>query len=286
MTSRTSHPALQPGGTAVITGGANGIGLAAGIQYASMGMNVLVADRDADQLKVAEEALQAAAANGAKTMGHTCDVSIAAEVNVLAQTAKDTFGDVSVLMNNAGAGMNPGKPWENADGWKKLLDVNLWGVIHGVQAFVPAMLETGKPGLVINTGSKQGITRPPGNSAYNLSKAGVIAFTESLAHELRQIEGCALTAHLLVPGFTYTGMVSQFLPEKPDAAWTSEQVVDFMLKSLETNDFYILCPDNDVTREMDERRIQWNADDLIKNRPALSRWHADYADAFADFVKI
>lgn len=285
MTSQTSHSAFQPGNTAVITGGANGIGLAAGIRYAAMGMNVLVADRDADQLKVAEEVLQDAAANGARTMGRACDVSIAAEVNALAEAAKETFGDVSVLMNNAGAGMNPGKPWENADGWKKLLDVNLWGVIHGVQAFVPAMLDAGKPGLVINTGSKQGITRPPGNSAYNLSKAGVIAFTEALAHELRQTEGCALTAHLLVPGFTYTGMISQFLPEKPDAAWTPEQVVDFLFQSLETNDFYILCPDNDVTREMDERRIQWNADDLIKNRPALSRWHPDFADAFADFMK-
>lgn len=285
MTKTASHPALQPGGTAVITGGASGIGLAAGVQYASMGMNVLVADRDADQLKLAEETLQASAKNGAKTLGYACDVSIAPEVDALARTAAETFGDVSVLMNNAGAGMNPGKPWENADGWKRLLEINLWGVIHGVQAFVPRMLEAGKPGLVINTGSKQGITRPPGNSAYNLSKAGVIAFTEALAHELRQIEDCQLSPHLLVPGFTYTGMISQFLPEKPDAAWTSEQVVDFMLQSLEADDFYILCPDNDVTREMDERRIQWNADDLIKNRPALSRWHPDYADAFEAFMK-
>lgn len=285
MTYASKHPALQPGGTAVITGGASGIGLAAGVQYASMGMNVLVADRDANQLKLAEETLQASAKNGAKTLGYACDVSIAPEVDALARTAAETFGDVSVLMNNAGAGMNPGKPWENADGWKRLLEINLWGVIHGVQAFVPRMLEAGKPGLVINTGSKQGITRPPGNSAYNLSKAGVITFTESLAHELRQIEDCQLSAHLLVPGFTYTGMISQFLPEKPDAAWTSEQVVDFMLQSLEADDFYILCPDNDVTREMDERRIQWNADDLIKNRPALSRWHPNYADAFEAFMK-
>ncbi len=285
MISKASHWALRPGNTAVITGGANGIGLAAGVRYASMGMNVLVADRDVEQLEMAEEALQAAAVNGAKTMGITCDASIATEVGALAQTATEAFGSVNVLMNNAGAGMNPGKSWENGDGWKKLLEVNLWGVIHGVQAFVPAMLEAGKPGLVINTGSKQGITRPPGNAAYNLSKAGVIAFTEALAHELRQIEDCQLSAHLLVPGFTYTGMISQFLPEKPDAAWTSEQVVDFMLESLETNDFYILCPDNDVTRTMDEKRIQWNADDLILNRPALSRWHPDYTDAFEAFMK-
>eukprot|EP00435_Cladocopium_sp_Y103_P079149 s1_g2888.t1 len=285
MTAVSSHPALQPGCSAVITGGANGIGLASALRFASQGMNVLIADRDAEQLKTAEEALQEAAADGATTMGQICDVSTASNLNALARTAIDAFGDISVLMNNAGAGMNPGKPWENGDGWRKLLDINLWGVIHGVQAFVPAMLETGKPGLIINTGSKQGITRPPGNSAYNLSKAGVIAFTESLAHELRQLEDCHLSAHLLVPGFTYTGMISQFLPEKPDGAWTSEQVVDFMLESLATDDFYILCPDNDVTREMDERRIQWNADDLIKNRPALSRWHTDFADEFADFMK-
>ncbi len=285
MTARSSHPALQSGCTAVITGGANGIGLASAIRFASFGMNVLIADRDEEQLRIAEEALQEAAANSAKTMGQVCDVSAASNLAALAKTARDTFGDVSVLMNNAGAGMNPGKPWENGDGWKKLLNVNLWGVIHGVQAFVPSMLEAGKPGLVINTGSKQGITRPPGNSAYNLSKAGVIAFTESLAHELRQVEDCPLSAHLLVPGFTYTGMISQFLPNKPDGAWTSDQVVDFMLDSLATDDFYILCPDNDVTREMDERRIQWNADDLIKNRPALSRWHPEFAEEFESFMK-
>jgi NAD(P)-dependent dehydrogenase (short-subunit alcohol dehydrogenase family) len=285
MTSTPSHPALQNGCTAVITGGANGIGLASAVRFASMGMNVLIADRDADQLNVAEDALLTAAKKGAKTSGQLCDVSDITQVQHLAACAKESLGDVSVLMNNAGAGINPGKPWENPDGWRKLLDINLWGVIHGVQTFVPGMMEAGKPGLVINTGSKQGITRPPGNSAYNLSKAGVIAFTESLAHELRQADDCKLSAHLLIPGFTYTGMISQFAAEKPPAAWTSEQVVDFMLKSLDADDFYILCPDNDVLRETDERRIQWNADDLIKNRPALSRWHADYAEAFSEFMK-
>jgi NAD(P)-dependent dehydrogenase (short-subunit alcohol dehydrogenase family) len=285
MTSAPSHLALQPGNTAVITGGANGIGLASALRFASMGMNVLIADRDADQLKLAEEALQAAAQPSAKCLGQLCDVSDAAQVDQLAAIAKETFDTVSVLMNNAGAGINPGKPWENVEGWKKLLNINLWGVIHGVQSFVPGMIEAGNPCLVINTGSKQGITRPPGNSAYNLSKAGVIAFTEALAHELRQLENCQISAHLLIPGFTYTGMISQFVSEKPAAAWTSDEVVDFMLQSLEANDFYILCPDNDVSRETDERRIQWNADDLIKNRPALSRWHTDYADAFTDFMK-
>tara|TARA_R100000656_G_scaffold123416_1_gene99953 strand:+ start:381 stop:650 length:270 start_codon:yes stop_codon:yes gene_type:complete len=83
-----------------------------------------------------------------------------------------------------------------------------------------------------------------------------------------------------VPGFTYTGMISQFLPEKPAEAWTSDEVVDFLLERLDRGDFYIICPDNDVSEEMDAKRIQWYADDLIQGRPALSRWHPDFADAF------
>jgi len=177
MTSASSHLALQTGNAAAITGGVNGIGLASALRFASLGMNVLIADRDADQLKLAEEAVQVTAKDGAKCIGQICDIIDAAQVEQLAALAKENFGNVSVLMNNAGAGINPGKPWENVDGWKKLLNINLWGVIHGVQSFV--------------------------------------------------------------------------------------------LQSLETNDFYILCPDNDVTRKIDERRIQRNADDLIKNRPAL-----------------
>ena len=106
-------------------------------------------------------------------------------------------------------------PWADLQAWKRQLEINLWGVIHCCHAFLPAMLEGGEPGVVINTGSKQGITNPPGNGAYNLSKAGVKSYTESLAHALRQEENCALTAHLLIPGFTYTGMIARFIPEKP-----------------------------------------------------------------------
>lgn len=158
-------------------------------------------------------------------------------------------------------------------------------VINGVQAFVPAMLEAGEPGLVINTGSKQGITLPPGNAAYNVSKAALKAFTEMLAHALRTTDGCRITAHLLVPGFTYTGMVARLLPEKPPGAWTPEQVADFALDRLGHGDFYILCPDNDVDRATDEKRIAWTAGDMIENRPALSRWHPEFATAFEAFMK-
>jgi NAD(P)-dependent dehydrogenase (short-subunit alcohol dehydrogenase family) len=187
-------------------------------------------------------------------------------------------------MNNAGIGpeSNSLGPLEN---WQRILAVNLWGVIHGTQIFAPGMIERGRPGLIINTGSKQGITTPPGDPAYNVSKAGVKAFTEALQHELRNTPGSRLSAHLLIPGFVFTGLTAKGRTEKPAAAWTSEQTVDFMIERIDAGDFYILCPDNDVPRPLDERRILWAAGDIVENRPPLSRWHPDFAEAFAAFVK-
>jgi NAD(P)-dependent dehydrogenase (short-subunit alcohol dehydrogenase family) len=147
------------------------------------------------------------------------------------------------------------------------------------------MIAQGSPCAIVNTGSKQGITCPPGDTAYNVSKAGVKVVTEALAHELRNTEGCRVSAHLLIPGFTFTGMTAAPQAEKPAAAWTADEVVDFLFAAMAAGDFYVLCPDNDVTREMDERRILWAAQDLIDNRPALSRWHPDYKEAFAQFMK-
>ncbi len=148
------------------------------------------------------------------------------------------------------------------------------------------MIARGRPGLVVNTGSKQGITTPPGNPAYNVSKAGVKVFTEALAHELRQDAGSRITAHLLIPGFVFTGLTRGARTEKPAAAWTPEETVAFMLERIAAGDFYILCPDNDVPRELDEKRILWSAGDIVENRPPLSRWHPDYAEAFAAFLKL
>jgi NAD(P)-dependent dehydrogenase (short-subunit alcohol dehydrogenase family) len=202
----------------------------------------------------------------------------------LADKAYDAFGEVAFLMNNAGVGNNPGKPWENLDAWKTLIDVNFWGVVHGVQAFGERMLKQGTPAMIVNTGSKQGITTPPGNLAYNVSKSALKTYTEGLAHALRNEPGAHISAHLLIPGFTFTGM-SGGTTSKAPGAWTGEQVVDFMLASLKRGDFYILCPDNETERRTDERRIAWAIGDIIENRPALSRWHPDFGGAFADFMK-
>ena len=272
------------GRAAVITGGASGIGLAAARRFVADGMSVLIADRDDDGLQKALDALRSASTGEAKVVAQACDVTDRGQVDKLRDAAFEHFDAVHCLMNNAGMVSGVGAPWESPDELKATLDVNLWGVIHGCHAFIPAMLETGERGAIVNTGSKQGITKPPGNYAYNLSKAGVLAYTESIAHAFAQRKDCQLTAHLLVPGFVYTGMVSRFIPEKPPFAWTAEQTVDFMLPCLDRGDFYILCPDNETTREIDEKRIQWNADDLIKNRPALSRWHPDHKKAFESFM--
>ena len=271
---------MKPGCCAVITGGANGIGLAAAKAYAAAGMSVVIADKDAAALASAQERL-----GTADILAVQCDVSDLASVENLRDRAFERFGAVHCLMNNAGVALPAGAPWESRDALDTIVNVNLMGVINGCQAFIPAMLDSGVAGAIINTGSKQGITRPPGNFAYNLSKAGVVAYTESVAHALRQVDGGGLTAHLLVPGFVYSAMVSRFLPEKPDGAWTVEETVDFMLAALQRGDFYILCPDNETPRAVDEKRIRWNADDIVQNRPALSRWHPDYADEFAAFMK-
>jgi NAD(P)-dependent dehydrogenase (short-subunit alcohol dehydrogenase family) len=166
-----------------------------------------------------------------------------------------------------------------------VIGVNLWGVIQGTQVFAPGMIAQGTPGFIINTGSKQGITTPPGDPAYNVSKAGVKVFTEALQHQLRNTEGCRISAHLLIPGFVFTPLSAHGRSEQPASAWTPEQTIDFMMQRLEAEDFYILCPDNEVTREIDERRILWAAGDITENRPPLSRWHPDYAEQFRAFMK-
>ncbi len=269
------HDALRPGHVAVITGAASGIGLAAAHRFAGMGLKVCMADWDKARLD------QEAATLGALAV--PTDVSDRASVEALAAIVAERLGPVSVLMNNAAVDAG-GDALSNPEAWDRLLGVNLMGVVHGVRAFVPAMAESGAPGLVINTGSKQGVTAPPGNTAYNVSKAAVKTLTEGLAHTLRNLEGCRVTAHLLVPGFTYTGLTAKRLAEPPPAAWTPDQVVERMLEGIGKGEFYLWCEDNETPRAVDEKRILWAAQDIIAGRPALSRWHPDWKAAFDRFM--
>src|ERR1700730_5443017 len=277
------HPAMSPNSVAVITGGASGIGLAAAIRFARLGMKVCIADLGADRLAEAEARI-AAAAPAADVMAMAVDVSRVDEVSALESAVQKRFGGTDILMNNAG--IQPGsKMFGPAENWQRIVAVNLWGVINGSQIFAPGMIALGRPGLIINTGSKQGITTPPGDPAYNVTKAGVKAFTEALQHELRNTAGNKISAHLFIPGHVFTALTARGRTEKPAAAWTAEPTIDFMVEHIDAGDFYILCPDNDVPRSLDERRILWAAGDIVENRPALSRWHPDYAEAFAAFVK-
>ncbi len=283
MTDQPALPAaFSPGNVAVVTGAASGIGRAAARRFATLGMKVVLADLESPALASAADEIATLAGGAQNTLALPTDVSRIADLALLREATFERFGAASVLMNNAGVGHNPGLPWENGAEWKALFDVNLWGVVHGVEAFMPSLLEAGKPAVIINTGSKQGITSPPGNAAYNMSKAALRNYTESLAHALRNTAGGHVSAHLLIPGFTFTGMSGG--GEKPAAAWTSAQVVDFMLEGLTRGDFYILCPDNAVERVVDERRMQWSIGDIIQNRPALSRWHPDFEAAFSAYV--
>lgn len=279
----TIRDIFKEANVAVITGGASGIGLAAAKRFAEAGMCVAIADLGGDRLGEARIELEAIAGE-ANVMAVEADVAHRHELEALERAVLQRFGRVHVLMNNAG--IQPETSIFSAEAnWDHILAVNLMGVIHGTQVFGPNMLAHGEPGLIINTGSKQGITTPPGNPAYNVSKSGVKVFTEALQHELRNTEDSKISAHLLIPGFVFTALTRGQRTEKPDAAWTSAQTVDFMMQSLEKGDFYILCPDNDVPRALDERRMAWAIGDVIENRPPLSRWHEDYTEKFRAFIE-
>jgi NAD(P)-dependent dehydrogenase (short-subunit alcohol dehydrogenase family) len=160
-----THAAMKPDNVAVITGGASGLGLAAAMRFARLGMKVAIADLGGDHLRQAEAKLSQAAPGGAANiMAAATDVSRIEDVTKLEAAVRKRFGGTDILMNNAG--IQPGSQmFGPLPDWQRILSVNLWGVIHGSQVFAPGMIARGQPGLIINTGSKQGITTPPGDPA-------------------------------------------------------------------------------------------------------------------------
>ena len=276
----SAHPAIAADRVAVVTGGASGIGFAVAERLGQAGMRIVLADLPGEAL---EQACERLAAAGIVCRAQATDVGDPAAVAALADAAQ-AVGEVSLLMNNAGREGGGGILADRAV-WTGTLDTNLMGPLHGIQSFLPAMLEADWPCTIVNTGSKQGITLPPGDTAYNVSKAALKALTESLAHDLLKTNG-RLSAHLLIPGFTFTGFSTRRgIAKRPTGAWSADQVAEFMLESMARGDFYILCPDNDVSRATDEKRIAWAAEDIIRNRPALSRWHPDHAEGFDAFMR-
>ncbi|KAI0403031.1 hypothetical protein F4802DRAFT_573481 [Xylaria palmicola] len=269
--------------TAVITGGASGIGLALARKCVGHGMRVLVADLDEERLAAAKSAL----GDGASTV--RLDVGeFGAWGAVREKVEKDFGGRLNLLALNAGRQAKTSFADADPSGFEKTLNTNLLGVVNGLTALLPlvkAAAASAGPAAVVITGSKQGITNPPGNPAYNASKAAVKAVAEHLAFDLAASDP-AVAVHLLVPGWTWTPLAGASSGrDKPAAAWTPEQVVDHLDAKMREGQFWVLCPDNDVTEDMDRRRMQWNTDDALLGRPPLSRWRDEYKDEFKAFME-
>ena len=169
------------GKVAAITGAASGLGRAMALAFAREGMQIALADVDEKSLADAEQAVRA---HGMRAFAMRVDVSKAAEVDGFAERTVGTLGAVHVVCNNAG--VSPvGAAWENslAD-WEWTLGVNLWGVIHGIRAFVPRLIAQDE-GHVVNTASVAGLISPPGMGVYNVTKHAVVPLSETLHHDLR-----------------------------------------------------------------------------------------------------
>ena len=281
MTSTPS--AFRRGEVAVVTGAASGLGRAAAHRLAALGLDVWMVDLSDETVAPAAAELSEAAP-GVTVAACACDVSDAQAVGCVADAVFARHARIALLMNNAGV-EGGGSALERPDAWRRVLGVNLYGVLNGVQAFGPRMAaQGGGPAMIVNTGSKQGITTPPGDTAYNVSKAGVKALTEGLAHTLRETPGCEVSAHLFVPGFVWTGLTARGRTDRPAGAWTPEETIDHLFARLAQGDFYVVCPDNETTPEMDRKRMAWAASDVVENRPALSRWHAGWKARFAAYM--
>lgn len=297
--------------TAVITGGSSGIGLAASVKCARLGMHVWILDIDEEDLPNAVEKVKSNTISQTQVIKSIiCDVAKELDMKEAAKQifSHDSTKSVHYLMNNAAVQLGGGGFATDMEIFHKVMGVNTMGPIHGCQAFVPTMQEKGQYGLIVNTGSKQGITSPPGNLTYNVSKAALKTWSEGFEHELmkeRNNNDGKLYSALLIPGWVNTSIHLKelkarasledkqfneddvfFHEGRPAAgAWMPAQVIDFMMEELEKERFYILCPDNDVDRDTDNIRMTWAMQDITKNRAPLSRWHPEWSEKFKDYLK-
>ena len=254
---------------AVVTGGSGGIGLGLAQRFLEAGMRVVLADIDADGLREAERRL---AAPGA-VLGVRTDVTRREQVEALARRALGEFGAVHVLCNNAGLSSRPEPAlWElPAEEWRAVVDVNFWGVLHGMHVFVPLMIAQDSEGHVVNTASAAGLGSRPGLSTYVATKAAVIALTESLHHELARA-GSKLRASVLCPGRVRTPMRmgGYRRPRAPrDEAAAEDEgrrlppaaVGGLVLDAIREERFYVL-----THPEATRARVRSRADDLLLDR--------------------
>ena len=273
-----SSQLFYKGQVALITGAALGIGRATAIEFVKRGMSVAVVDLPGEDLTALVEELNSIAGS-AQVLSIPADLAQPNSVSEIQSAVESRFGHINVLMNNAVT--RDGRTFDGTtEQWKHLFDINVWALVEASRSFLPGMLNSGQRSAIINVGSKQGITNPPGTPAYNMAKAAVKVFTEQLEHDLRNngLNNKGLvTSHLLVPGWTTTGK-----NEHKQGAWLPDQVVNYMIDAINKRSFYIVCPDDEVSNDMDNRRIIWGAEDITLNRPPLSRWHADFSESAGD----
>lgn len=186
----------------MITGGASGIGRAFAHAFAARGMHIVLADIDEQRMRTVEVEL---AEGGTQVLPVVCDTSTEPSVHALAEATMAHFGGAHVLCNNAGV-VGKGDPWRGPiSTWDWVLGTNLYGVIHGVRAFLPIMEDQGC-GHIVNTASMAGLLAMPGSAPYAVSKAGVVSLTEGLFVELKS-RGSAVSASVLCPGFVKTNLM-------------------------------------------------------------------------------
>ena len=186
------------GKAAFVTGGASGIGFALGRAFAEAGMNVMLADVEADALAVAVRSLQGF---GQGIRGVACDVADLASVERAAEASYEAFGNVHVVCNNAGVAGGSGIDDISLDTWRWVLDVNLMGVLHGVRTFLPHIRAHGEGGHIVNTASMAGLNSGLGLSPYSASKFAVVNISEGLS---KQVAPLGIGVTVLCPGFVRT----------------------------------------------------------------------------------
>jgi NAD(P)-dependent dehydrogenase (short-subunit alcohol dehydrogenase family) len=269
------------GRVAVVTGAASGIGRALALRCAQEGMSVVLADIEEPALARCAEDLVAL---GASVLAVRTDVSRTADVTTLAERTIDHFGSVHLLFNNAGVA-SPGSIWESSDAdWEWVLGVDIWGVIHGVRAFLPTMMAQDVEGYVVNTASGAGLVPRPDMASYTVAKYGVVALSECLHHQLRERHS-KIRVSVLCPGAVRTRILDagrnrppslcnettpahnpetevqwQALQEAVQQAIAPEQIADCAFQAIREDRFYALAHPGL------KAQVQLRTDDILKGR--------------------
>lgn len=229
------------GRTAVVTGAASGIGLAVTEALTTEGVRVVMADLSEDGVREQADRL---AAGGAQVHATALDVRDPESVERVAAEAVERFGGLHIAVNNAGV-VNRGRSWElSLEEWHRVLDVNLWGVIHGVRAFVPRILATGEEGHVVITGSMATVAPLARLGPYSVAKHGLLGLADVLRAEFSRL-GAPVGVSLVMPGAIKTGM-------NPHGSVTAEQVAANVVDGIRRDRAYVFTDDHS-TGEVETR---------------------------------